>query len=106
MHGKYYVIAGNNNQYLDFAKKKVEYAWYSGNTRTSLSDYVYVSRPDQLRGILNPKGYFVGTWYDNDHIREILNVLVNCMNDEKKRKTIIHVWGELNKYEASRNQVL
>lgn len=106
MDGKYYVIAGNNNQYLDFAKKKVDFAWYSGNHSVSLSDFVYVHNPDQLRGLKDPDGYFVGTWYDHDFIREILNNLIICMYETTKRDAIIHVWGELNKYEAARNQVL
>lgn len=96
------MIAGNNNQFLEFAKRKVDFAWYSGDTRTSLSDYVYVHNPDQLRGLKDPSGYFIGTWYDHDLIREIMNNLIVCMEDTKKRDIVVEMWSELNAYEASR----
>lgn len=99
---KYYVIAGNNNQFLTFAKEKIETAWYNGNILLSLSNFVYVYDPNVLRGLHNPNGFFVGTWIDHDFIREILNNLMISMTDDRKLKVIIELWDQLNEYEKSR----
>lgn len=82
------VIAGNANEakywiIQDLGKK------YPSNTSLSMSDYIIVSSPDQLRGIRNPTGIFVGTWKQRPDIFELLNMLlVNVMTDPIKHKII------------------
>jgi len=56
-----YIIAGNVDQYRNWAADKM-----------SVNHFLYVSGPDILRGIENPGGRFIGTWYERKDIEEIL----------------------------------
>lgn len=81
------VIAGNDYQakywiLTDLGKK------YPSNTSLSMSDYIIVYRPDQLRGMRDPNGIFIGTWKDRKDIFELLNTLMISMNDPIKHKII------------------
>jgi len=81
------VIAGNANEakywiIQDLGKK------YPSNTSLSMSDYIIVSNPDQLRGMRDPKGIFVGTWKQRTDIFEILNQLLVIMIEPSKHKII------------------
>lgn len=49
---------------------------YPSNTSLSMSDYVYVSSPDSLRGIQDPHGVFVGNWLGRPDIFEIVQALM------------------------------
>ena len=49
---------------------------YPSNTSASMSDYVYVSSPDSLRGIQDPHGVFVGNWLGRPDIFEIVQALM------------------------------
>jgi len=49
---------------------------YPSNTSASMSDYVYVSSPDSLRGIRDPHGVFVGNWLGRPDIFEIVQALM------------------------------
>ena len=74
---KTYVIAGNNQQFTDFVKRKLmrEFDRSIVNDTPfngSMSDYVYIREPDQLVGVTNPKGYLVGTWRELPRIDIIL----------------------------------
>ena len=59
-----YIIAGNVNEYQN---------WLFHQKTTNCR---YVGGPDILRGIENPHGVFIGTWYNRKDIHEILNRLV------------------------------
>jgi len=62
----YYIISGNYDQYK-------QWIWVKGvDTR----DFVFVAAPDALRGIENPHGFFIGTWYEREDIDDILIQLV------------------------------
>ena len=82
------IIAGNANEakywiIQDLGKR------YPSNTSLSMSDYIIVSNPDQLRGMLvNPKGIFVGTWRERKDIFELLNMLLVRMTEPRKHKII------------------
>lgn len=81
------MIAGNANQakywiIQDLGKK------YPSNTSLSMSDYIIVSSPDQLRGMRDPTGIFVGTWKQRTDIFELLNMLLVQMTDPIKHKII------------------
>lgn len=56
-----YIIAGNIDQYRNWAADKM-----------SVNHCQYVGGPDILRGIENPHGVFIGTWYERKDIQEIL----------------------------------
>jgi hypothetical protein len=60
-----YIIAGNYDQYCAWAADKM-----------SVNNCRYVSSPDILRGIENPHGVFIGTWYERKDIDDILVQLV------------------------------
>jgi hypothetical protein len=84
---KVLVIAGNLNEAKywvinDLGKK------YPTNTSLSMSDYIIVSNPDQLRGMRDPSGIFVGTWKQRTDILEILSTLLVQMTDPIKHKII------------------
>jgi hypothetical protein len=81
------VIAGNAIQadywiINDLGKK------YPSHTSLTWSDYITVKNPDQLRGMRNPNGIFVGTWREREDIFEILNMLLVIMTDSTKHNII------------------
>ena len=81
------VIAGNATEakywiIQDLGKK------YPSNTSLSMSDYIIIHNQDQLRGMRNPKGIFVGTWRERTDIFEILNMLLVNMTEPRKHKII------------------
>jgi hypothetical protein len=84
MNEKYFVIAGYRDQYLNFMKKKSEELWNQGNTSISLSHFIYAT-VDNIRGIRNPSGWFIGTWYERDDAYNILSLLLMSTDDPKKR---------------------
>jgi hypothetical protein len=61
---------------------------YPFNTSLSMSDYSIVHNADQLRGMRDPKGVFVGTWKQRKDIFEILNMLLVNMTEPSKHKII------------------
>jgi hypothetical protein len=61
---------------------------YPSMTSLSMSDYSIVHNADQLRGMRDPKGIFVGTWRERKDIFEILNMLLVQMTDQTKHKII------------------
>lgn len=71
---KIFVIAGTKLEadywiINDLSKK------YPSNTSISMSDYVYVSSPEKLKGISDPHGVFVGTWYERPDMLEVIQTL-------------------------------
>ena len=81
------VIAGNANEakywiITDIGKK------YPTNTSLQYNDYIIVVHPDQLRGMRDPTGIFVGTWRERTDIFEILNRLLVNMIEPSKHKII------------------
>ena len=81
------VVAGTQHEanywiIQDLGKK------YPSNTSLSISDYISVHSPDQLRGWRNPNGIFIGTWRNRKDIFEILNMLLVNMTIPSKHKII------------------
>lgn len=71
MSDKYFVIAGNYEQYRHFIKRKAQQMWDAGQTSVSLSNFVFVSGPEMFKGYSNPKGFFVGSWRQRKDLKEI-----------------------------------
>lgn len=65
-----YIIAGNVNEYQN---------WLFHQKTTNCR---YVGGPDILRGIENPHGVFIGTWYERKDIQEILVRLLTASRVE------------------------
>lgn len=72
---KTFVIAGNHAHARMWIKEDADKRWRAGETSITLSDYIYVSGPEQLRGYSDPHGVFIGNWYERKDIREILTIL-------------------------------
>jgi hypothetical protein len=82
------VIAGNTFEshywiVQDLGKK------YPSNNSLSMSDYLIVHHPDQLRGMRDPTGIFVGTWKQRPDIFELLNMLLVIMTHNNSKHKII-----------------
>ena len=69
MSQKIYIIAGNYDQYKQWVWERGLY----GN-----KDFVFVTAPDAFRGIDNPGGRFIGTWYERPDAFDILMQLRIC----------------------------
>lgn len=72
------VIAGNSQQAIHWVKTECQRRWDTGDTSVSLSDYIVVDGPTNIRGISNPHGVFVGTWKERRDIIEIVTILLMC----------------------------
>jgi hypothetical protein len=72
---KIFVIAGTSHEanywIINHLGKR-----FPSNTSASMSDYVYVSSPDKLKGIRDPHGVFVGNWLGRPDILEIVEALM------------------------------
>lgn len=71
---KTFVIAGDSTQARFWISLDCQKRSAAGET-ISLSDYITVSDQNKLRGIRNPHGVFIGTWYKRSDITDILNML-------------------------------
>jgi len=60
-----YVVAGNYDQYCQWIKER----------GLSSSDWVYVFDTNNIRGVRNPGGRFIGTWYEREDAMDILVAL-------------------------------
>jgi hypothetical protein len=72
---KTFVIAGTYHEanywiINDLGKK------YPSNTSLTMSHYVYVSKADDLKGVRDPHGVFVGNWLGRPDILEIVEALM------------------------------
>jgi hypothetical protein len=72
------VIAGNYDQ---------ANIWMHARQKRTVTHTV-VHNADQLRGMRNPSGVFVGTWREREDIFEILNMLLVIMTDPIKHDRI------------------
>ena len=72
------VIAGNYDQ---------ANIWMHARQKQTVTHTV-VHNADQLRGMRNPSGVFVGTWREREDIFEILNMLLVIMTDPIKHDRI------------------
>ena len=66
-----YIIAGNYDQYCTWAADKM-----------SVNNCRYVSSINVLRGIRDPHGVFIGTWYERKDIYDILLILLTASSVE------------------------
>ena len=97
MSDKYYVVAGNHDQYKAFVHKKTQQLSEMGVTDISYSHFVYVGADGfNLKGISNPHGWFYGTWRERSDIKNILTVLKVCTTD-KPNETLNDLYWEVCK---------
>lgn len=77
MSGKIFVVAGNMDQATTYAKMKLTERWDFAQKENivftgSMSDYVYVSGVDTLRGHSQVHGVFVGSFRERADIKDIV----------------------------------
>jgi hypothetical protein len=56
MNDRIFVISGTNEEYSRFIRIKCEELYRANNTSISLSNFVFVSSVDKLRGYRDPHG--------------------------------------------------
>ena len=62
-----YIIAGHVSEYAAWLKR----------TKGLPHEYTYISDVNKLKGIEDPHGYFIGSWYNRQDIHTILIELLN-----------------------------
>ena len=82
------VIAGNKFEAVTWIHADLDKIYATKPSTKSMSDYIIVSNPDQLRGMRDPKGIFIGTWKQREDILEILSTLLVNMTEPSKHKII------------------
>lgn len=90
---KYFVVAGNRQQYEYFIRKKSEELWKDGVDIT-LSNFVYATT-DSLKGFRDPHGWFYGTWRDRPDIAQLLIHLIMQTTDDKTSQIFQKLANEL-----------
>lgn len=75
---KTFVIGGDSHQAKKWIDENIKKRWKAGETSISLSDYVYVTGPERLKGISDPHGVFVGTWYERSDMLEVIQTIRAC----------------------------
>lgn len=92
---KTYVICGSHNEFLIYVKNKLDKIW-NLNTSLSMSDYVYVTHGDQLRGLRNVHGVLYGSWRQRGDIRFLLEVLISRIDSVQSREKLHEIYSSLN----------
>ncbi len=64
VHMTCFIVAGNYDEYKNYIKEK-------GTDNL----YVYVYSPDQLRGLRDIKGFYIGSWRNRRDIEEIKMII-------------------------------
>lgn len=74
---KIFVIAGTVQEGIYWANANYQKRAGNGERDASMNDYVYVSKPDDLRGYQDPHGVFVGNWLGRPDIFDIVEELLS-----------------------------
>ena len=69
---KIYIIAGTHSQANNWMKDHAMRRLASGDTSVTLSDYVYIHSEEQMLGLREVHGFFVGTYRERKDLREIV----------------------------------
>jgi hypothetical protein len=94
---KIYVIAGNREQFREYAYRNIEWRIHSGQTSASMSDYVYVAGTRNLRGVKEPHGVFFGTYKDREDIDEIATILLTSYEIGEIPQSVKDLYNEVRK---------
>ena len=80
------IIAGSSLEARNWIPQAIGRKYPSN---ASTSDYIIVHSHDQLRGMRDPDGIFIGTWRDRADILELLNMLLVIMTHDTTKYKII-----------------
>lgn len=84
MKKRIYVVSGTHNEFMAYKLNKND----PENT-----NYIYVSKPEILRGMRDPKGVFYGSWRNRSDILEIVNHL--RLYTTTDNPTLDRIWAEV-----------
>jgi hypothetical protein len=73
---KTYVVAGTYHEAQEWIAKNYQERVAIGDKQASTRDYFYVSKAEDLAGIQDPHGVFVGNWLGRPDILEIVQELM------------------------------
>lgn len=93
---KFFVIAGNRNEYDEFCKRAIRNQTYPNRY------FVYVNSPDSLRGFSDIEGACTGSWKDRPDVYELINILKTSVTGVTKLQNIFRLEEELGKHMAKR----
>lgn len=93
MNERYFVVCKNVHEFEFFIKRKAEEMYYSGRTSISLSNFIYVSAPEVVRGYRNPKGWLYGNWRQRTDIEHIVMTLLTCCDGNNN--TLLNILREI-----------
>lgn len=96
-----YIIAGGYLEYKQWLNKLYDSPdYFPGAT----SGYIYVQDVSHLKGIRNPRGRFIGTWYKRPDLDQIiLQLLMSGGIDSNKHDEIITTRDKLNGVQVDLN---
>ena len=97
MNSKYYIIPGNAGEFVDY-RKELCHRLHTQGTEVSYSHFVYVSSPENLRGIRNPRGWFVGTYHTRKDLEELVQMLYIIKTGEEKTPDFIKLCKKVTPY--------
>jgi hypothetical protein len=89
------VIGGNSEQARHWIIQDLNRRQAQGETTLSLSEYTILHRADQLRGLRNPNGIFIGTWSERKDLAEIVDGLAIIMTEPTKYNIIRQLQRQL-----------
>ena len=79
--GKLFIIAGTHDEFRNWRKNYVNLI--GDSFILSQQDLVYVHDVSYLKGVRNPEGRFIGTWWKRNDINEIMFQLLISGVDSK-----------------------
>lgn len=89
------VIGGNSQEARTWILSDLERRQEAGETTLSLSEYTILHRADQLRGLRNPNGIFIGTWSERKDLAEVIDGLAIIMTEPTKYNIIRQLQRQL-----------
>lgn len=91
------VIAGSYEQAQLWIKNDLAKRSAAGEPISTIpkSDYMVVHNPDQIKGLRDPHGVFVGTWKNRADINDIIDVLY--ARTQSKNHALDKVYSELTR---------
>ena len=88
-----YVIAGTFDQAKQYINRKRAEYLNSGEPPLLMPNYLYVSGINNIRGIRNPKGVFIGAWKQRPDIIEVVETLM--MASDSTNPALVDIYNEL-----------
>jgi hypothetical protein len=90
---KIFVIAGTYHEAQEWIRKNYQERAAIGDQQASVRDYLYVSKAEDLKGIQDPHGVFVGNWLGRPDIFHIVEELM--LRSTHVNKALGKIYGDL-----------